>query len=122
MNSPKRRDVKDAIRYPIGQRVPLWLVLPFMSGKIFATLGVPDLEWGTVNLTPEEQRAFMAEASGVFKPCNGAWGERGYTHVHLPKLIRKLAHTALAVAKEKVSAPRSEAKRQGNEPPGRKPR
>lgn len=82
-----------------------------LRGKIFATLGVPDGEWGTVNLTPDEQRALMAEAPGVFKPCNGAWGERGYTHVFLPKLTRKLAQAALAVAKDKVGAPRSKAKR-----------
>ena len=76
-----------------------------LDGKIFATLGVPDEEWGMVNLTPDEQRVFMAEAPGVFKPCSGVWGERGATHVHLPKVTKKLVQAALAVAKEKVSKP-----------------
>jgi hypothetical protein len=81
-----------------------------LDGKIFATLGVPDEEWGMVNLTLEEQRAFMAEVPGVFKPCSGVWGERGATHVHLPTVTPKLAKAALAVAKDKVSKPRRKAK------------
>ena len=34
--------MKDAIRYPIDQRVPVWLVLPFMAGMLVATAGF----WG----------------------------------------------------------------------------
>lgn len=93
-----------------------------LGGKIFATLGVPDAEWGMLNLTPDQQRAFLAEAPGVFKPCSGAWGERGYTHVHLPMLTQELAQAALAVAKEKVGASRPKAKRPGSQRSGRKPR
>jgi hypothetical protein len=42
MNSSKRRDGTDGIRNPIGQRVPLWLVLPFMAGMLVAAAGF----WG----------------------------------------------------------------------------
>ena len=30
-----------------------------VGGRIFATLGYPDDEWGVVKLTPEEQRRFV---------------------------------------------------------------
>jgi hypothetical protein len=38
-------------------------------GKIFASLGVPDENWGMVKLTPEQQRTFIQKAAKVFKPC-----------------------------------------------------
>jgi hypothetical protein len=30
-----------------------------VRGRIFATLGYPDDEWGMIKLTPEEQRKFV---------------------------------------------------------------
>ena len=30
-----------------------------VGGRIFATLGYPDDEWGMIKLTPEEQRKFV---------------------------------------------------------------
>ena len=54
-----------------------------LGGKIFATLGVPDENWGMVKLTPEQQRTFMEGAPEVFQPCSGAWGRQGATNVHL---------------------------------------
>ena len=54
-----------------------------VTGKIFASLGVPNKSWGMVKLTPEQQRALIEKAPEVFKPSSGAWGRRGYTNVHL---------------------------------------
>jgi hypothetical protein len=34
-----------------------------LAGKIFASLGVPDKNWGMVKLTPELQRALCARLS-----------------------------------------------------------
>ena len=48
-----------------------------VTGKIFASLGAPDENWGMVKLTPEQQRAFIEKAPEVFKPCSGAWGRAG---------------------------------------------
>ena len=45
-----------------------------VAGKIFASLGVPDENWGMVKLTPEQQRTFIEKAPEVFKPSSGAWG------------------------------------------------
>ena len=70
-----------------------------VEGKIFASLGYPDAEWGMVKLTPAQQRAFMKKSSG-FRPCNGAWGERGSTNIHLESVTKKPLKTALQAAKE----------------------
>ncbi len=48
-----------------------------VAGKIFASLGVPDKNWGMVKLTPEQQRRFIGKVPKVFKPCSGAWGRGG---------------------------------------------
>ena len=43
-----------------------------VRGKIFATLGYPDLSWGMVKLTPEQQDAFVDTAR-----CVSPWRWRG---------------------------------------------
>lgn len=48
-----------------------------IAGKIFASLGVPNKNWGMVKLTPEQQRRFIEKAPKVFEPCSGAWGTTG---------------------------------------------
>jgi hypothetical protein len=56
-----------------------------VGGRIFATLGYPDEEWGTIKSTPEEQRKFVQANPETFRPVKGAWGRRGNTNVYLPK-------------------------------------
>lgn len=53
-----------------------------VAKKIFATLN-EDETIGVVLLTPAEQRAFLKRAPNVFEPSKGAWGQRGYTQIHL---------------------------------------
>lgn len=53
-----------------------------VHGKIFATLHA-DQEWGMLNLTPDQQQAFVLENPSAFKPENGAWGRQGCTAVRL---------------------------------------
>jgi len=69
-----------------------------IRGKIFATLGYPDKNCGMVKLTPEQQRSFIQDAPGVFDPCNGAWGRRGSTNVHLALATNDTLHAALEAA------------------------
>ena len=38
-----------------------------VAERIFATLGVPDKNWGMVKLTPEQQREFIKRAPKVFQ-------------------------------------------------------
>ena len=68
------------------------------EGRIFATLGYPDDSWGMVKLTAEQQRAFMKRGPSVFRSCNGAWGQRGATNVHLASVKKSLLKSALRAA------------------------
>ena len=54
-----------------------------VRNKIFATLNGPNLIWGMVKLTSDEQKLFMRTDPKVFEPFAGAWGRRGCTKVHL---------------------------------------
>ena len=75
-----------------------------VAGKIFASLGVPDKNWGMVKLTPEQQRTFIEKAPEVFKPCSGAWGRRGYTNVYLPVAKTRIVRAALDAAAKNVAS------------------
>ena len=78
-----------------------------VAGKIFASLGVPDENWGMVKLTPEQQRTFIKKAPEVFKPCSGAWGRQGATNVYLAAAQARIVCSALdAAAKNVVSSGR----------------
>jgi hypothetical protein len=74
-----------------------------VAGKIFASLGVPDENWGMVKLTSEQQRAFIEKALEVFKPCSGAWGRQGATNVYLPAAKASIVRTALKAAAKNVA-------------------
>jgi hypothetical protein len=74
-----------------------------IAGKIFASLGVPDENWGMVKLTPEQQRTFVEKAPDVFKPCKGAWGRQGYTNVYFPAATVSVVRAALDVAANTVA-------------------
>lgn len=76
-----------------------------LNGKIFASLGYPDEEWGMVKLTPEQQRSFVEKEPEVFKPCNGAWGRRGCTNVHLASARKKIVSTAIDAAVKNLASP-----------------
>jgi len=69
-----------------------------VNGRVFASLGAPDDDWGMVALTPEKQDAFLAAAPKAFRPSAGAWGRRGYTCVHLASADRASVHRALGMA------------------------
>ena len=54
-----------------------------VGGRIFATLGAPDDQWGMVQLLPEQQELAMEAEPEAFKPAAGAWGRKGATLVRL---------------------------------------
>jgi len=74
-----------------------------LTGKIFASLGVPDENWGMVKLTPEQQHAFIEKAPKVFKPCSGSWGRAGATNVYLAAAKTSFVRAALDAAAKNVS-------------------
>ena len=69
-----------------------------VGGRIFATLGYPDREWGMVNLTPEQQRAQVKEYPKAFVPVKGAWGEQGCTNVRLDAIDDEALGEAMTLA------------------------
>src|SRR6185369_15643610 len=70
-----------------------------VEGKIFASLGYPNENSAMVKLTPDQQAAFLRKSSKVFNPCNGVWGQRGATNVHLPSATKTIVATALNAAR-----------------------
>ncbi len=87
-----------------------------VDGRIFATLGYPDDEWGVLKLTPEQQEAFVSAEPAVFSPVKGGWGRQGATSVCLrPAKLRSL-RVALEVAWRNVARERKPvARRKGRE-------
>ena len=82
-----------------------------VRGRVFATLGWPDDEWGAVRLTPEEQELRTLAEPEVFEPVPGAWGRRGYTKVRLSEAneldLRSALHAAWrSVAPKRLTAGR----------------
>ena len=69
-----------------------------VAGKIFATLGGPELDRGMVKLTPEQQAVVVAGLPGTFTPVPGGWGRRGATHVLLDGADLGAVQDALALA------------------------
>src|SRR5260221_13912414 len=69
-----------------------------VRGKIFATLGPPDADWGMVKLTPEDQSEFVRHAPDVFQPVKGGWGRRGATNVRLSAGTAEVVRPALIAA------------------------
>ena len=71
----------------------------FRVGKrIFATLGHPDENWGTLKLTAEQQSMLVEAEPDIFRPVPGGWGKQGYTNVRLAKADATTLKSALAMA------------------------
>jgi hypothetical protein len=71
----------------------------FRVGKrIFATLGHPDENWGTLKLTAEQQSMLVEAEPDIFRPVPGGWGKQGYTNIRLAKADATTLKSALAMA------------------------
>ena len=77
-----------------------------VAGKLFATLGYPDKDWGMLKLTPIEQEMFVKAQPNVFNPCAGAWGRRGCTNVRLKGIRKPTLRRALEAA-WRLAAPKT---------------
>lgn len=82
----------------------------FRVGKrIFASLGHPDENWGTLKLTVEQQAMLVDAEPEIFRPVPGGWGKQGYTNIRLAKADATTLKSALAMAWANV-APQGKAK------------
>jgi len=46
-----------------------------VNGRVFATLGYPDKQWGMVKLTPEQQTLLVETEPAIFRPVPGRLGQ-----------------------------------------------
>jgi hypothetical protein len=44
------------------------------GGKVFATLGYPDKDWGMAKLAPDQQQVLVAAELAMFVAVKGTWG------------------------------------------------
>jgi hypothetical protein len=88
-----------------------------VGGRIFATLAAVKKGYGNVMLSPDQQRAFLAELPDVFTPCAGKWGENGATHVVLSAATDDIVLGALQAAWKRRSAANASARTPRRKPP-----
>jgi hypothetical protein len=69
-----------------------------VHGKIFATLGYPDDDWGWSKLPPLQQRNFIRANVDVFRPAKGALGATREHERLLPTAKISIVREALAMA------------------------
>ncbi len=84
-----------------------------VGGKIFATLGYPDKQWGMVKLPPDLQAKFYEAQPEVFVPVNGAWGKGGATKVRLRRVKKADLQRALRAAWQRTAPKRLVARSAG---------
>jgi hypothetical protein len=77
-----------------------------VSGKIFATLGYPDVSWAMIKLTPAQQKPLVARHPRVFEAVSGGWGLRGATNVRLRYATARLLLPAMRQAWQNSAARR----------------
>jgi hypothetical protein len=85
-----------------------------IGGRIFATLGYPNADFGMVKLSPEQQDAFCASEPVVYAAASGSWGRAGATTIKLREANEESVLRALKIALETVG--------QKTKPPGAAPR
>ena len=87
-----------------------------LNNRIFATLSAQEKGYGVLKLTPEQQKAFIAEQPEIFSPVQGGWGRMGMTFLDLKQADEAIMTGALKTAynnlKEKQSQMRSPKKSQ----------
>lgn len=70
----------------------------FRVGRIFATLGYPNANFGMVQLTREHQDIIVGVEPKVFRPVPGNWGLKGATLVVLAEADEPTLRGALEAA------------------------
>ena len=74
------------------------------GGRIFASLGYPDRQWGMVILTPEQQRTRVRADPDAFVPAAGKWGDQGSTTIRLNAVDEEALGEALTLAWQNAMA------------------
>ena len=69
-----------------------------VGGRRFASLASQAEGYGNLTLTPEQQAAFVEEASEIFLPIPGGFGRMGHTHIRLAAANQDVLTGALRTA------------------------
>jgi hypothetical protein len=77
-----------------------------VGGKVFATVGYPDNDWGMVKLPPEQQQMLVAAEPAMFVAVKGTWGLRGATSVRLTAVDARTMRSALTMAWQNMTVPK----------------
>lgn len=84
-----------------------------VGGRIFATLASAKQRYGNLQLTLEQQQAFVEELPEVFLPIPGGWGRMGMTHIVLANanedVLRGALHAAWKLRVDKNAKSRGRA-------------
>jgi hypothetical protein len=76
------------------------------GGRVFASLGAPNDDFGMVTLVPEQQALAMEAEPETFTPAAGAWGRGGSTLVTLASASDEWLERTLRWAFDNKSAKR----------------
>ena len=69
-----------------------------VGGRRFASLASQAEGYGNLNLTLEQQAAFVKEAPDIFLPIPGGFGRMGHTHIRLAAASEDVLTGALRTA------------------------
>lgn len=69
-----------------------------VGGARFASLATQPEGYGNLNLTLEQQAAFVEEAPEIFLPIPGGFGRMGHTHIRLAAANEDILRGALRTA------------------------
>jgi hypothetical protein len=69
-----------------------------VGGRRFAGLASQAEGYGNLQLTPQQQAAFVAEAPEIFLPIPGGFGKMGHTHIRLAAASEDVLTGALRAA------------------------
>ncbi len=69
-----------------------------VGGRRFASLASQAEGYGNLQLTLEQQAAFVEEAPDIFLPIPGGWGRMGHTHIRLSAANEDVLTGALRAA------------------------
>jgi len=69
-----------------------------VGGRKFASLASQMEGYGNLQLTLEQQTAFVEEAPDIFLPIPGGWGKMGHTHIRLAAANEDILTGALRTA------------------------
>jgi hypothetical protein len=92
-----------------------------VGGVRFASLASQSAGYGNLNLTLEQQAAFVEEAPEIFLPIPGGWGRMGHTHIRLAAANEDVLSGALLAAwklRMENNAKRREKRRPSAAPAG----